>query len=144
MISPGGRHKQIGPVLADVLHEFQLEDVKLILLAVDTNIGASEAAQQELFGPLPGNVQLLANANLALNQILAQSIAECPDSAKISDFTKLCSRAIYAICVLDRRGLFPVADVLCRRLRQFQSADGAGDIPADYTNGVSEKMKEKE
>ena len=76
-------------------------------------------------------IKPLANANRALNKILAKSLAECPDSAQIMALIGQCSRIISTISLADSRGQFPQADYLERNQQNGQHSS------MDFTNWVN-------
>jgi hypothetical protein len=115
-------NRKLDQIISDVLVQFQLNEstTKLILLSMDSDT-------DEMNSSLEGNestiIQPLANANRALNKILAKSLAECPDSAQIMALIRHCSRIISTLSLTDRLGQFPQADYLERNQQQSSSLD---------------------
>uniref|UniRef100_A0A183CIU7 Protein kinase domain-containing protein n=1 Tax=Globodera pallida TaxID=36090 RepID=A0A183CIU7_GLOPA len=118
---------QLGPLVRDVLVEFQLTDAKLVLLTMDS----SEFGHiPEVIGQMPNNVLLMPNANRALN-------TECVDFAPIFDFIRLCYRLIGAVRDGDRFGQFPQANSLGH---QTETAEG-DESKLNFTTDVYLMLK---
>ena len=106
--------QQILSLLDEVLHVHGFSDSKLVLLSLDPPTEMAFAGELTAESAhLPENVLLLANAQLALNTILAQSLAECSDSAAhIIALVHFLRRTISVVSASDRLGHFPKAEQL--------------------------------
>jgi hypothetical protein len=138
-----GDRLQLGPLVADVMAQFHLSNTKLVLLSMDPNVEemleGESGQQQSLIGLLQQNVLPLANANRALNRILAEILAECSDSTKNDEIIDLCRRVIAAITTSDRiSGRFPQADILDRQLNlhRAKKIEDEQYLFTDFLNGV--------